>query len=69
MQSRPFWTIIVDWLADRAAGKPLESTYNLVDRSGRMHSEPWGDKRIYDYGAPLGVEQLLSDEPPPFGLS
>ena len=68
VQSLPFWTIIVDWLADRAAGKPLESTYNLVDRSGRMHSEPWGDNRVYDYGAPLGVEQLLSDEPP-FGLS
>ncbi len=60
----PFFTIIADWLADRAAGKPLESTYNLVDRTGQMHTEPWGEKRIYQYGAPLGVEQLFSDKPP-----
>ncbi len=64
----PFFTIIADWLADRAAGKPLESTYNLVDRTGQMHSEPWGEKRAYQYGAPLGVEQLFSDKPP-VGLS
>ncbi|HEY0811776.1 MAG TPA: hypothetical protein VGE11_00730 [Pseudonocardia sp.] len=66
--SLPFWTIIVDWLADRAAGLPLESTYNLVDRTGQMHTEPWGNKRDYQYGAPLGVDHLLSDEPP-VGLS
>ena len=60
----PFFTIIADWLADRAAGKPLESTYNVVDRTGRMHSEPWGEERRYEYGAPLGVKQLFADEPP-----
>ncbi len=63
-----FFTIIADWLADRAAGKALESTYNLVDRTGQMHSEPWGKERVYQYGAPLGVEQLFSDKPP-VGLS
>ena len=66
--SMPFFTIIADWLADRAAGKPLESTFNLVDSTGQMHSEPWGENRVYEYGAPLGVEQLFSDKPP-VGLS
>ena len=60
----PFFTIIADWLADRAAGKSLESTYSVVDRTGQMHTEPWGGKRTYQYGAPLGVEQLFCEEPP-----
>ncbi len=60
----PFFLIIADWLADRAAGKPLESTYHVVDRTGQLHSEPWGDQRTYQYGAPLGVKQLFADEPP-----
>ena len=66
--SLPWFTVIADWLADRAAGKPLESTYNLVDRTGQVHTEPWGGKRLYQYGAPFGVEQLFSDKPP-VGLS
>ena len=33
-----------------------------------MHSEAWGDQRVYQYGAPLGIKQLSSDEPP-IGLS
>ena len=62
--SVPFFTVIADWLVDRAAGKPLESTYNLVDSTGQVHSEPWGDKRTYEYGAPLGIDQLFTDGPP-----
>ena len=61
--SAPFFTVIADWMADRAAGKPLESTYNVVDRTGRMHSEPWGEHRSYQYGAPLGVQRLFDEEP------
>lgn len=64
----PFFLLMADWLADRAAGKPLESTYNLIDRTGQMHSEPYGQTRSYQYGAPLGVEQLWSEHPP-LGLS
>ena len=60
--------MIADWLADRAKGKPLQSTYIVVDTTGQLHTEPWGDKRVYQYGAPLGVEQLFSDKPP-LGLS
>ncbi len=60
----PFFTIIADWLADRAAGKPFESTYNVVDRTGQLHREPWGEQRRYQHGAPLGVEQLYTDKPP-----
>jgi hypothetical protein len=60
----PFFPLIADWLADRAAGKPLESTYNVVDTLGQMHSEPWGEARVHQHGAPLGVDQLWSDEPP-----
>ncbi len=64
----PFFPMIADWLADRAKGKPLQSTYIVVDTTGQLHTEPWGDKRVYQYGAPLGVEQLFSDKPP-LGLS
>ncbi len=60
----PFFPLIADWLADRAKGVPLESTYNVVDTFGQMHSEPWGERRTYQYGAPLGVEQLFVDTPP-----
>ncbi len=60
----PFFLLMADWLADRAAGKPLESSYNLIDRTGQMHSEPYGEQRRYQYGAPLGIEQLWSDKPP-----
>jgi dienelactone hydrolase len=60
----PFFPMICDWLADRAAGKPLESTYNVVDTLGIVHTDPWGENRSYAYGAPLGVEQLFSDKPP-----
>lgn len=55
---------MADWLAGRAAGKPLESTYNVIDRTGQMHSEPYGESRTYQYGAPLGIEQLWSEKPP-----
>lgn len=60
----PFFPIIVDWLADRAAGKSFKSTYNLIDRNGQLHTEPWGENRVYQYGAPLGVEHLFSAELP-----
>lgn len=60
----PFFPMICDWLADRAESKPLESTYNVVDTLGLMHTEPWGEGRVYQYGAPLGVDQLFSDHPP-----
>ena len=60
----PFFPLIADWLADRAAGKPLASTYNVVDTLGQMHSEPWGETRVHQHGAPLGVEHLWSEKPP-----
>lgn len=28
------------------------------------HSEPWGERRAYQYGAPLGVDQFFADKPP-----
>ena len=63
-----FFPIVADWLADRAAGKKLDSTCSVVDRTGQMHVQPWGGVRTYQYGAPLGIEQLFSDRPP-IGLS
>ena len=48
---------IADAVCQRAAGKPLESNFTLIDHTGQLHTEPWGDKRTYDYAAPLGVEQ------------
>lgn len=62
--SIPHFTVIADWLADRAAGKPLQSTYNLVDRTGQIHTETYGEQRVYQYGAPLGVEQLFAEKSP-----
>lgn len=52
-----------DWCADRAAGKPLESTHVVVDYLGHQHREPWGRERHYQYGAPLGVDLLFGDTP------
>lgn len=37
--------MIADCLADRGRGEPLQSTYNVVDITGQMHSKPWGSKR------------------------
>ena len=64
----PFFPLIADWLADRAKGKAVESTYNVIDTLGMMHTEPWGKSRSYQYGAPLGVDQLFAEKPP-VGLS
>jgi dienelactone hydrolase len=52
-----------DWLADRAAGKPLESRKIVVDSTGRLHTEPWGQAQHYSYGAPLDARTLLTDDP------
>ena len=60
----PFFPMIADWLADRAKGKPIESTYNVIDTLGMLHTEPWGKNRVYQYGAPLGVDLLFSEKPP-----
>ena len=60
----PFFPIIADWLADRAKGKPITSTYTVIDTTGQVHIEPWGERRTYQYGAPLGIDQLFSNKPP-----
>lgn len=52
-----------DWLADRAAGVPLESRMVTVDALGRTHAEPWTTGKTYSYGAPLNAAQLFSDGP------
>ena len=35
----PFFTVIADWLADRASDKPMKSTFNVVDSNGQLHTE------------------------------
>ena len=52
-----------DWLADRAAGRPLTSQKITVDALGRRHAEPWGERQHYSYGAPLDAKTLLEDTP------
>lgn len=52
-----------DWLADRAAGKPLESQKITIDSLGRQHAEPWGEAQHYSYGAPLDAKTLFGDGP------
>jgi len=46
------WAYIADWTVDRFKGKPMESTFSVVDSHGRVHREPWGENRHYDYGLP-----------------
>jgi cephalosporin-C deacetylase-like acetyl esterase len=46
------WAYIADWTADRFEGKPMESTFSVVNSRGQVHREPWSDSRRYDYGLP-----------------
>lgn len=46
------WAYIADWIVDRFNGKPIKSTLSVVDSHGRVHREPWGEHRVYDYGLP-----------------
>ncbi|PYC72730.1 hypothetical protein C7C46_25610 [Streptomyces tateyamensis] len=43
---------MADWIADRFKGKPMESQLSVVDATGRIRREPWGENRSYDYGLP-----------------
>ncbi|MEZ0095572.1 alpha/beta hydrolase [Streptacidiphilus sp. EB129] len=43
---------MADWIADRFKGKPMESVLSVVDATGRVHRQPWGENRNYDYGLP-----------------
>jgi alpha-beta hydrolase superfamily lysophospholipase len=45
-----------DWLYDRAAGVPLESSHNVVDASGNVTSKPWTEDIHYAYGAVGGLD-------------
>lgn len=60
----PFnFVILSDWLRDRADGKPMESEYTVVDSTGQLHTEPWGENRIFEYGAPMDFRHLFGDSP------
>lgn len=60
----PFnFAVLADWLRDRADGKPLASEYIPVDSQGRMHPQPWGEDRVFEYGAPLDFRHLFGDGP------
>jgi cephalosporin-C deacetylase-like acetyl esterase len=54
---------VADWLADRAARRPVESQRITVDFRGQQHVEPWGESQHYSYGAPLDAKTLLGDGP------
>ena len=56
-------TYPADWLADRAAGRPMESQRITVDYLGQQHAEPWGEAQHYSYGAPLDASTLFGDGP------
>ena len=63
-QLGPFgFGIQADWLRDRADGKPLDSEYVVVDSQGQLHSQPWGENRVYEYGAPMDFRHLFGDGP------
>ncbi len=59
----PVFRYIPDWMADRAAGHPLESRIITIDALGRPHPEPWGEDRHYDYGSPLDADNLFGEGP------
>ena len=43
---------MADWIADRFKGEPMDSVLSVVDATGRVRREPWGEHRDYDYGLP-----------------
>lgn len=43
---------MADWISDRFQGKPMDSQLSVVDAGGRVHREPWGEHRDYEYGLP-----------------
>jgi hypothetical protein len=43
---------MADWVSDRFKGKPMDSVLSVVDATGRIHRQPWGENRVYDYGLP-----------------
>jgi hypothetical protein len=43
---------MADWIFDRFKGKPMESMLSVVDDTGRVHRQPRGKHRTYDYGLP-----------------
>ncbi len=43
---------MADWISDRFSGKPMESVLSVVDGTGRIHRQPWGEHRRYEYGLP-----------------
>ncbi len=43
---------MADWINDRFQGKPMESQFSVVDATGRVHRQPWGEHRDYEYGLP-----------------
>lgn len=60
----PFnFVVLADWFRDRADGKPMASEYMVVDSAGQMHAEPWGESRVFEYGAPLDFRHLFGDGP------
>jgi len=59
----PVFRYIPDWMADRAAGHPLGSRIITIDALGRLHPEPWGEDRHYDYGSPLDANNLFGEGP------
>ena len=63
----PFFPMIADWLMDSALGRPLQSTYIVVNTLGQVHAEPW-EKTVHTNTTQSWVEQLFSEKPP-VGLS
>lgn len=57
------FVFMADWLQDRADGKPMESQYIPVDSTGRTHPQPWGENRVFEYGAPMDFRHLFGDSP------
>ena len=56
-------TWVVDWLADRVAGKGGASLYAEVDSSGQVHLGEWRDDRRYEYGLTDNLERFIFGDP------
>ena len=60
----PFFLMIADWLADRAKGKLVASTYSVVDTNGQIHVEPWGNTEPTSTALPWESSNCARTSPP-----
>lgn len=57
----PASAYVADWVTARAHGRPASSEYCVVDATGQVQRQPWGDRRTYDDRASVDLYRLFTD--------